>query len=124
MEKGFAYCGLACDFCQEGKDCPGCKKEGCHGKEWCKCYTCCKEKSLNGCYECEKFPCDNHMLNKLRVRIFAKFISLYGEEKLYECLKRNEKEGVVYHYPHQHIGDYDQFDNEEDIIQFIIHGRR
>lgn len=63
------------------------------------------------------------MLNKLRVRTFAHFIGIYGEEKLYECLKKNESQGIVYHYPDGHIGDYDQFETEEEIINFILHGR-
>lgn len=123
MKKGFAYCGLACDFCTEGQDCPGCRKEGCSGKEWCQCFQCCQKNQFQGCWECPRFPCDNHMLNKLRVRTFAKFIGIYGEEKLYECLKRNENQGIVYHYPHGHIGDYDQFETEEDIIDFILKGK-
>ena len=71
-----------------------------------------------------KFPCDNHMLNKLRVRTFAQFIKLYGEEKLLECLKRNEAQGIIYHYPDGHLGDYDQFETEEEIIKFILEGNK
>ncbi len=123
MKKGFAYCGLSCDFCSEGQDCPGCKREGCLGKETCQCFTCCQKQHLEGCYECEKFPCDNHMLNKLRIRTFAKLISIYGEEKIYECLKRNQQQGIVYHYPGGHVGDYDQFDNEEDIMNLVLEGK-
>lgn len=27
--KGFGYCGLACDYCQDNPNCVGCKKGGC-----------------------------------------------------------------------------------------------
>lgn len=67
-------------------------------KKWCKSFNCCKGKGINGCWECEEFPCKNQMLDKLRVRTFAKFIAKYGEEKLMECLKHNEEDGMMYHY--------------------------
>lgn len=36
--KGFGYCGLACDYCQDNPNCVGCKKGGCPEKEACKNY--------------------------------------------------------------------------------------
>lgn len=122
-ERGFAYCGLACCLCSEAEDCPGCRQEGCHGKDWCQCFQCCTKEKISGCWECEKFPCDNHMLNKIKVRTFAKFIKQYGEEKLYQCLERNDKQGILYHYEGGHLGDYDQFTNEDELIDFILHGK-
>ena len=52
-----AYCGLACCVCSENKDCIGCQDGGCESYGWCKNYNCCKEKGLNGCWECSEFPC-------------------------------------------------------------------
>lgn len=46
MKKGFAYCGLACDFCTEDQDCSGCRNDGCTGKEWCQCFQCAHEKII------------------------------------------------------------------------------
>ena len=63
------------------------------------------------------------MLDKLRVRTFAKFIGEYGEEKLMECLERNEKNGLVYHYAGQIIGDYDIPTTEEEIKNMILFGK-
>jgi hypothetical protein len=40
-----------------------------------------------------------------------------------DCLERNEKAGIVYHYKDQLIGDYDKFQTEEDIINFILYGK-
>ena len=33
--KGFGYCGLACDYCQDNQECVGCKQGGCPEKETC-----------------------------------------------------------------------------------------
>ncbi len=122
-EKGIAYCGLACCVCSQNQNCAGCRNDGCTGKEWCKSFNCCRQKGLNGCCECTEFPCSNEMFNKLRVRTFAKFIGEHGEEKLIECLERNEKNGMVYHYAGQLIGDYDIPISEWDIINLILYGK-
>lgn len=80
--KGMAYCGLACCICSENATCAGCRNAGCKDKEWCKSFNCCKEKGLNGCWECTEFPCQSQMRDKLRVRTFAKLIATYGEDKI------------------------------------------
>ena len=51
------------------------------------------------------------------------FIKRYGIEELLDCLERNEKNGVVYHREGIN-GDYDDFDNVEDLISFIKSGIR
>ncbi len=121
--KGFAYCGLACCICSE-RDCPGCRMDGCTGKEWCSNFNCCREKNLNGCWACDEFPCTGTMLDKLRIRTFANYIKTHGEKALMERLCINEENGVVYHYEGQLIGDYDTADSEEGIIRIINEGMR
>jgi hypothetical protein len=120
MEKGVAYCGLACAVCSENTNCAGCRNDGCKEKEWCKNFQCCKAKKLEGCWVCGEFPCDSDMFKKLRVRTFAKFVKQYSVDTLLECLERNEKSGVVYHYPGKLTGDYDIPDTESDIIDMIL----
>ncbi len=120
--KGVAYCGLACCVCSENTTCVGCRNKGCKDKDWCKSFNCCKEKGLNGCWECSDFPCENQMLDKLRVRTFAKFIAKYGEEKLMDALEKNEFNGMVYHYEGQLVGDYDKPKTEEEIRALIQQG--
>ena len=117
-EKGLAYCGLACCVCSENETCAGCRNEGCKNKEWCKHFNCCKEKGLNGCWECSKFPCGG-MHDKVRVFAFAEFIKQDGEKKMMDCLERNEKQGVVYHYPGQITGDYDKYKTVEEIVAML-----
>ena len=122
-KKGFAYCGLACCLCAQNKQCAGCKSGQCTDQDWGKNYKCCREQGLDGCYLCDDFPCSDSMLDKLRIRTFSKYIALYGEEALLDCLERNERAGIVYHYENSIQGDYDQFDSEEESINFILHGK-
>ncbi len=55
-----AYCGLVCGVCVHGaaerEGCAGCRKGG--GSKDCHQRRCCLEKGLDGCWECESFPCD------------------------------------------------------------------
>ena len=46
-----------------------------------------------------------------------------GKEALLDCLERNEKAGIVYHREGI-IGDYDEFDDIEKLIEFIQSGKR
>ncbi len=123
-EKGIAYCGLACCVCSENKNCEGCRNDGCKDKEWCKNFNCCKAKGLNGCWECIEFPCSNSMLDKTRIRAFARFIKEYGEERLLSCLDINEQSGMQYHYKGELTGDYDEPKAEDEIIRLIMNGKR
>ena len=118
-DKGIAYCGLACAVCGQNETCAGCRNEGCKGKEWCKNFACCKEKGLNGCWECNDFPCSGGMLDKVKIRAFASFIKNHGEDEFLECLENNEKNGIVYHYPASISGDYDKYETEEEIMEKI-----
>jgi len=122
MKNQISYCGLACCVCSENETCVGCRNDGCKGKEWCKNYTCCREKGLNGYWECAEFPCSGGMLDKLRIRAFARFVKEYGEEELVRCLLRNKENGVVYHDKGQLVGDYDKGQTEEEIFAIIKNG--
>ncbi len=52
---------------------------------------------------------------------FTEFAKRYGLEELLDCLERNEKNGVIYHREGV-IGDYDNFDDLEKLIEFIKSG--
>ena len=122
-QKGIAYCGLACAACSENADCPGCRDDGCKDKNWCKNLRCCRERGLNGCWECAEFPCRGGMLDNVRIRAFAGFVKRFGVERILDCLERNEKAGIVYHYPGKLNGDYDKHGTEERIIAMIRDGK-
>jgi len=62
------------------------------------------------------------MLDSLRIRTFVKFIKENGIEALLNCLERNEKKGIVYHYPGELIGDYDIPQTEDGILDIILSG--
>ncbi len=52
---------------------------------------------------------------------FIVFVKRYGLEALLDCLERNEENGVIYHREGL-IGDYDNFDDLEKLIEFIKSG--
>jgi hypothetical protein len=123
-QKGIAFCGLACALCSENSACAGCRNEGCEDKESCKNFQCCKTKNINGCWECDEFPCTGNMLDNRRIRAFARFAGEYGVEFLLDCLEKNEKAGIVYHYPGQLDGDYDVPETEESIFELLLNGKQ
>ena len=122
-EKGIAYCGLACCVCGQNVNCTGCRNDGCLNREWCKNRKCCIEKKIKGCWECSEFPCKGSMLDKIKVRAFARFIKENGENEMFECLAKNEKAGIVYHYAGELNGDYNKYETEEEIMQMIKSGK-
>lgn len=118
-ELGIARCGLACCLCAQ--DCEGCRANTCAGAAWCENRRCSSAKSLEGCYECSE-ACDKGLLKKIKPRAFRLFVQRYGVETLPDCLERNEKSGIVYHRE-GFSGDYDDFDDEERLIEFIREGK-
>lgn len=122
-ELGIAYCGLACCLCSENAGCKGCKQNGCAAWDQCQNYGCVTERGLEGCWECPDFPCGRGMLGKPRMRAFVSFAKEHGVEGLLDCLMRNERAGIVYHYPGTLTGDYD-LENEQEILDLLDHGRK
>ena len=120
---GIARCGLACCLCSENETCAGCNSGECRGKDWCENRKCSVGKNYIGCYGCSEPNCTKGLLSKIKPAAFCEFVRRYGTEKLLDCLERNEKNGVVYH--REGIkGDYDDFDDVEELIDFILKGKR
>lgn len=121
-ELGIARCGLACCLCSENTICNGCDSGDCPDNDWCKNRKCSIEKGITHCYACEE-NCKKGILSKMKPYGFTMFMKRYGEDRLLACLEENEKRGVVYH--REGIsGDYDDFDDVEQLIQFIKTGKR
>lgn len=80
------------------------------------------EKQYDHCYCCPE-ECRKGLLAKIKPYGFGLFARRYGEQMLLDCLERNEKNGVVYHRQGV-MGDYDDFDDVEELISFIREGRR
>ena len=121
-ELGIARCGLACCLCSENDRCHGCASDECPDKDWCENRKCSMQKGIAHCYECTKL-CRNGLLGKIKPYGFSLFVQRYGVEKLLDCLEENEKRGVVYHRDGIN-GDYDDFDDVEKLIEFILTGER
>ena len=121
-ELGIARCGLACCLCSENEHCNGCNSGDCPDKDWCENRKCSLEKSVAHCYECRE-DCHKGLLSKIKPYGFTLFAKRYGEDVLLNCLERNEKNGVVYHREGI-VGDYDDFDDAEKLIDFILSGTR
>lgn len=121
-ELGIARCGLACCLCSENDKCSGCNSDACPDKDWCDNRRCTIEKGISHCYECNE-DCKKGLLNKIKPYAFTLFIKRYGEQKLLDCLKMNEKNGIIYHRDGIN-GDYDDFDDVEKLINFIKTGKR
>lgn len=121
-ELGIARCGLACCICSENQNCAGCNADTCPDKDWCENRKCTMEKEISHCYEC-RIDCRKGILAKIKPYAFTMFARRYGEDVLLDCLERNEQNGIIYHREGIN-GDYDEFDDVEELIHFIQTGSR
>lgn len=121
-ELGIARCGLACCLCSENTKCNGCNSGECPDNDWCENKKCSLEKGIAHCYECKE-ECRKGLLSKIKPYTFSIFAKRYGEEQLLDCLEKNELNGVVYHREGI-TGDYDYFDDIDQLISFIRTGKR
>ena len=121
-ELGIARCGLACCLCSENDRCGGCDAGDCPGKNWCENRKCALERGMDYCYNCP-VNCRSGMQAKIKPYGFGLFARLYGAKALLDCLEANEKRGFVYHRKGIE-GDYDDFDDVEELIRFIQTGER
>lgn len=120
-ELGIARCGLACCLCSENTKCNGCNSGECPDNDWCENKKCSQEKGIAHCYECKE-DCKKGLLSKIKPYTFSIFAKKYGEEHLLDCLEKNEQKGVVYHREGIN-GDYDYFDDIDQLILFIQTGK-
>lgn len=121
-ELGIARCGLACCLCSENDKCAGCNSGDCPDKDRCVNRKCSVEKGIEHCCECNE-DCRKGLLEKIKPYCFTLFAKRYGIEYLLDCLEANEKKGIVYHRDGI-LGDYDDFDDIEKLIDFIQNGRK
>lgn len=121
-ELGIASCGLACCLCSENRTCGGCNSDGCPGSDSCENKKCSAARGISHCYLCPE-ACRKGLLTKIKPYAFTLFAKRYGRERLLDCLERNEQAGVVYHREGIN-GDYDDFEDVEALITFILTGTR
>lgn len=120
--KDMALCGLACVLCSE-TDCPGCKARGCAEVSDCSVYQCATGQGLDGCYQCDRFPCEEGMLQNIRNRAFNQYARQFGKQALLNRLRDNYENGITYHRPGGLKGDYDDLQTEDEIMQLLQFGR-
>lgn len=121
-ELGIARCGLACCLCSENTHCAGCSSGECPDKSWCENRKCSLAKGETNCAACPE-NCRKGLLSKVKPYAFTLFVKRYGQDALLDCLERNEQRGIVYHRE-DITGDYDDFDDVEELIRFIQTGER
>ena len=121
-ELGIGRCGLACCLCEKNDVCGGCGSGECPDKEWCENRKCSIQKDVSHCFECG-VDCRKGLLSKIKPYGFTLFSKRFGKDDLIDCLERNEKNGVVYHREGV-FGDYDDFDDVEELIDFIKTGSK
>lgn len=121
-ELGIARCGFACCLCSENEHCMGCNSGECPDKGWCENRKCSMERGLAGCADCEE-DCRKGLLAQIKPYGFTMFVKRYGKEALLGRLEINEQKGIVYHREGI-TGDYDDFDDVQKLMDFILTGKR
>jgi hypothetical protein len=120
-----AYCGLVCGKCHLRTQCDGCKHTArqCERSEVCYQRNCCIQQGLQGCWECDGFPCGEDMYDPghdLRIKAFAAFIKKEGAHTLIDCLLKNEERGIYYGLGR----DYDGKNSQEEVFHLLKMGLR
>jgi hypothetical protein len=88
-----AFCGLYCGECKAYKKgkCPGCQKN--EKATWCKIRTCCREKGICSCADCNDFTnaCECKKFNN----IFSKFFALVFKSDRQACIDKIKEIGYA-----------------------------
>lgn len=123
------YCGLHCDFCFLGQWCGGCRSDyNCCSfatlfeDKKCPNATCCNEKKIKGCWECEELKSCNKGFfknnNAFTMKAYCLFIKKYGEQVYSETIKNATANGVDY------AKDFDTLGSTEKVLEELEKYRR
>ena len=100
LSNSIAYCGLICRLCHLADKCDGCKTNNNTCERNCSdkgCYQkiCCKNKNLDGCWECDElYSCEEGIYsqgNFSKVKAFAICIKEDGKELFIKNIMKNTK---------------------------------
>lgn len=124
--KSIAYCGIICDLCHLADECDGCRSEKTNcGKHLCEagCFqrSCCIKKKIEGCWDCNDFPCDKDMYgddHDPKIKAFARCIREDGIEKFADFIMKNNEKGLDARFQ----GDYD-FRTEVLVLALLRNGK-
>lgn len=113
-----AYCGLDCSICihasatREG--CAGCHQKG--GPKDCYQRRCCIGKGLEGCWQCDEFPCSNGFFGNDEWKGLCigccQVIRKVGAERYAQLARKKMGEQIE-------LGDY-RFKSVEDIVNILM----
>jgi len=82
-----AYCGLVCGLCPPPRTCE-CRTKPKPAEAKCYQRNCCLRKGLDGCWECDEFPCNNGYFSKGNMWRGLNIASI-------QCVRDAGKEGLV-----------------------------
>ena len=111
LVNSISYCGLICALCHLAAECDGCRSDsnacskhltasGCFQR------ACCTGNNLQGCWECDRFPCHEDMYSDShdpKIKAFARYIRNHGAEEFISRILINRDKGLDVKYG----GDYD-----------------
>ena len=120
-ESVMGSCGLACMLCSAklNQTCKGCVSTKANE---CQIKACCERLKINGCYECEQFPCEQEMFKNQRLCAFVEVTKEIGVEALVNTLKNNDEKGIKYHTVDGSKGAYDSLESKEKIKELLLMG--
>lgn len=119
IKQSYGVCGLVCALCSYNTNCSGCRLKA----DSCDIRTCCTQKGLNYCFECNAYPCDKDMHKGIRMRAFNTVAKDEGLDRLAEYLHINWDRGVTYHREDKLAGDYDRCETVEEVIDLLKNGK-
>lgn len=118
-------CGKACRLCKEYTYCSGCKSHEALGsrrrtRDGCYHYSCCRRKQIEGCWECEAFPCANDLFASKQAVYLRAFVS---------CI---QEQGIDIYAHHVFLRflmgvkerDYLACENEDIAMELLVSGRK
>lgn len=114
-----ASCGLACVLCSEKRkgECQGCTEDK---AENCDIKKCSQKQNIQGCYECNSYPCHRDMFKNNRVNAFVESAKELGVDGLAIRLEENHEQGILYHPEDGSKGHYDRLSSKEEIKKLIM----
>ena len=112
LERSVAFCGLVCRLCFNGSQCTGCRADECScpgpaqdGK--CVHRRCCRERGLEGCWQCPELEGCKAGLFAVnlspKVKAFATFIRKAGMKPFIAGVQAGQARGLRI----EKGGDYD-----------------
>ena len=113
LSKTVAYCGLVCGLCPPPRTCE-CRTNPKPGEADCYQRNCCIGKGIDGCWECDEFPCDKGFYAKDNMWRGLNLASV-------QCIRDGGKEGLVKlilaHHGQKHYHGFYTHKTPEEVLR-------